>query len=225
MTFRYLMLFALTAAFPQPALAENDFQQWVGLTARIDLSDAFSIQTDNQARFSNDRGGLYQLQSSILLAYKAAPNVTVAAGYLHSPNYNGGTFTTMERRAREQVTVDNIVKLGPAVLGARLRTEQRWRDDTAGTAWRLRPYARLSLPLGGKTDPTLHLSEEVFINLNTTRFEQVHGVERLRSAISLAIPISSTVRIDAGYLNQHRFIRDNEDRSEHILTGSLAISI
>lgn len=224
MSIRHPAFIALVAALPTPALAESDFQQWLGLAVRINLTDTLSLQNESQARWSGDRDGLYQFQHSALLAYRAAPNVTVAAGYLHSPNYNGGKFASMERRAREQVTVDNIVKLGPAALSARLRTEQRWRDDLVGTAWRVRPYVRLSLPLGDKADPTLHLSEEVFVNLNTTAFQTVQGIERLRTTASLAFPISKTVRLDAGYLNQHRIISGEEDRGEHALTASLSFS-
>lgn len=221
---RLLLAFAVLAAQSSNAVAESDFQQWVGVALRINLTDTLSIQSDSQLRASNDRAGLVQVQNVVLLAYKASPDVTIAGGYLHGSNYDGGKFLNLERRAREQVTIDNIARIGPAVLGARVRTEQRWRDDLGGTAWRIRPYARVSIPLGDKSAPTLQVSEELFINLNTTAFQSVEGVERLRSAIVLSTPLARNVRLDAGYLNQHRFVRGGEDRGDHVMTASLALS-
>src|SRR3546814_20429229 len=84
----------------------------------------------------------------------------------------------MEHRGRQQVTFDNIVKVGPGQLSARLRLEERWREGIDGTAWRLRPYVKSVLPFreGGKT--ALLLSHESFIDLNTPNFQRVQGEGR-----------------------------------------------
>ncbi len=61
------------------------------------------------------------------------------------------------------------------------------------------------------------------MKLNTTAFQSTSGLDRLRSAVSLSVPVSKIV-VEAGYLNQHRFVRGGEDRVEHALTASLALS-
>lgn len=223
-TARLLAPLLLCAALSSPALAQDDFQQWLSASAKVDLSDKLVLQDEIVARFSDDRGGLYEIENAILLGYKVTDKVTAWAGYVHNPNYAAGDFTVMERRAREQVTIDNFVKLGGASLSARLRLEQRWRDGIDGTAWRARPYVKLGVPLGGKAAPTLNLTAEPFINLNNTAFQGVDGLERLRSAASLSFPVSKVVKLEAGYLNQHRFVRGGPDTDDHALTAALQLS-
>lgn len=217
-------LSVLAAIASSPAVAQDDFQQWLTLTAKADLSDRLVIQDELITRFSDDRDGLYEIENSLLLGYKLTDKVTAWAGYVHNPNYSAGNFTVMERRAREQLTMDNIAKLGTLSLSARLRFEQRWRDGIDGTAWRLRPYVKLGLPLGGKSAPALNLSVEPFINLDGASFQSVDGLERMRSSATLSFPVSKMVKMEAGYLNQRRFVRDGPDTNDHALTASLAFS-
>src|SRR5690349_13783060 len=153
-------LLLLCSTLPQPALAQNDFQQWLTASAKVDLADRLVLSDEIVARLSDDRGGLYEIENALLIGYKLTDKATAWAGYVHNPNYAAGDFTVMERRAREQVTVDNFAKLGTASLSVRLRLEQRWRDGIDGTGWRLRPYVKLGVPLGGKTAPTLNLWSE-----------------------------------------------------------------
>lgn len=222
--FHFLAAPILICAASSPARAETDFQQWISLSAKVDLSESLSLQDEIVARFSDNRDGLYEIENSLLLGYKVADGVTAAAGYVHNPTYAADDFVVMERRAREQVSIDNFAKIGAASLSARMRLEQRWRDGVDGTAWRARPYAKLAVPLGGKTAPTLNLTAETFVNLNTTSFQSTSGLERLRSAVSLSFPLGKSIKLDAGYLNQHRFVRGGEDTGDHAITASLGFS-
>lgn len=216
---------ALAAALqPASAYARSDFQQWAGVSASVKASDRIRVSAESIFRFSNDRNGLYEIENNILLGYKLTDKVTAWAGYVHNPNYNAGDFTVMERRAREQITIDNIAKLGKASLSARLRLEQRWRDGIDGTGWRMRPYVKVGIPLGGKTAPTLNLTSETFLNLNTTSFQSQDGLDRMRTAAALSFPVSKTLKLEAGYLNQHRFVRNGPDNDDHALTGTLSLS-
>lgn len=205
-------------------MAQDDFQQWLTLSAKVDVAEGVPFQGELITRFSDDRGGLYEVEAVAMLGYELADGVTASAGYVHNPQYAAGEFTVMERRAREQVSIDNFAKLGGASLSARLRFEQRWREGVEGTGWRMRPYVKLGVPLGGKTAPALNLSVEPFINLTNTSFQSVDGLERARSAVSLSFPLSKAMKLEAGYLNQHRFVRGGPDSDDHALTASLALS-
>ena len=218
-----LLVPALLAGIPCPALAD-DFQQWLSASAKTDLSSKIVVSDELVARFSDDRNGLYELENSLLLGYKLNPKVTAWAGYVHNPSYNAGEFTVMERRAREQLTIDNFARLGKASLSGRLRLEQRWRDGIDGTGWRTRPYLKLALPLGGKGAPSLNLTEEAFINLNNTAFQSKDGLERLRTAATVSVSLSKVVKLEAGYLNQHRFVSNGPDTDDHVLTASIGLS-
>lgn len=219
-----ISLAAVAALAPAPAFADSDFQQWATVAATATVSDRVRVQNEFVARFSNDRDGLYEIENTTLIGYKLDDHVTAWAGYVHNPQYNGGDFTVMERRAREQLTFDNIAKLGKASLSARMRLEQRWRDGIDGTGWRMRPYAKIGVPLGAGSAPTLNLSLEAFVNLNNTAFQTVDGLDRTRAAASLSFPLSKTLKLEAGYLNQHRFVRNGPDNDDHALTGSVSLA-
>lgn len=206
------------------AFADSDFQQWLTVSAKTDLAESIAVQAEAVARFGDASGGLYELEKSLLLGYKISDKVTAWAGYVHNPTYVAGDFVTLERRAREQITIDNFARIGTVSLSGRMRLEQRWRDGVDGVGWRARPYLKAAVPLGSKTAPTLNVTAEPFFNLNTTAFQSTPGLDRLRSAVSLTIPVSKPVRVEAGYLNQHRFVRGGEDRGDHALTASLALS-
>ena len=213
---------AAIAAIPTSALASEDGQVWIAGSATIKLNDAWRLSEDMNARFSDDRNGLYQLQSATLLHYRLGKKVTVAGGYVHSPQYSDGDRIALERRAREQVTVDDIGRIGAGKISARLRMEQRWRDNADGTAWRIRPYVKYALPLVGKT--SLVLSNETFLNLNTTTFQQQDGLDRMRNLIAINTPLLKNFTAEVGYLNQYGFVRGGEDTSDHVASLSLTAS-
>lgn len=224
---RYLTLVpvALSLATAAPALAETDFQQWLSVSAKADVAESLAVQGEIVSRFGDDSGGLYELEGTLLLGYKLTDKVTAWAGYVHNPTYSDGDFVALEHRAREQVTIDDFASIGGVELSGRLRLEQRWRDGVAGTGWRMRPYLKAALPLGDESAPVLNFTAEPFFNLNTTSFQSRGGLDRLRSAVSLSVPIADAVKLEAGYLNQHRFVRDGEDRGEHAVTATLSLSL
>ena len=100
---------------------------------------------------------------------------------IDGPGNNSYLYFDADGRATVVAWDHNLALNGGAKLGGRLRFEQRWRDDQDGTAWRVRPSAKLTVPLGDKQDPSLVLSEEAFFNLNTTPLQRKEGLERLRT--------------------------------------------
>jgi hypothetical protein len=214
---------AATLALPEAAWAKSDSQLWTTASAGVKLSDRWRLSQEFTGRFSNNRNGLYEIESNTLLGYKLNKTVTLWAGYTHDPQYAGGDFTVMEHRAREQVTFDNIAKIGTAKLSARVRTEQRWREGVDGTGWRLRPYAKLSLPLKGKV--ALNLSSEPFFNLNRTSFQGRTGLDRVRNLVTISAPLANGLSGEAGYMNQHGFVRGGSDTSDNIAYFAVGLSL
>ena len=221
---RLLSLVAATVAvvLPGKALARDDGQIWLTAGAALKLDDKWRLSEDIVARFSDNRSGLYEIEASTLLNFKVAKDVTLAAGYVHNPQYSDGDFTVLERRAREQVTLDNLAKIGTGKLSARFRMEQRWRESIDGTGWRMRPYLKYSLPLRGKT--SLTLSNETFVNLNTTAFQRQDGLDRMRNMVGVNTPLLNNVSLEVGYLNQHGFVRNGEDTSDHVASAAISAS-
>jgi hypothetical protein len=217
-------LFALvTLSVPTAAQARSDEQLWATTTANVKLTDKWRLSEEIVTRLSDNRNGLYEIELNTLLGYRLNKVVTLWAGYTHDPQYAGGNFTVMEHRGREQITFDNVAKLGPGKLSLRIRLEQRWRDRLEGTGWRLRPYAKYSIPLKGKT--ALNLSSETFLNLNSTSFQSATGLERMRNLISISAPLTKSLAGEAGYMNQYGFVRGGEDTSDHIAYFAVSLSL
>lgn len=215
-------IICMNLGFATAVHARSDSQIWGTASANFKLSDTWRLSEELVTRFSDNRNGLYEVEAVTMVNYRAAKNVTVAAGYVHNPQYIGGDFTVMERRAREQVTFDNVAKLGSGKLSARMRLEQRWRRHVDGTGWRLRPYLKYSVPLAGKA--ALNLSSEPFFNLNSTSFQRQEGLDRVRNLISISGPVSNRVNAEAGYMNQHGFVRGGPDSSDNIAYFALSAS-
>lgn len=220
------IVFPLLAAIalPSTARASEDEQLWTTASATVKLSEHWRLSQEVVARFSDDRKGLYEIESNTLVGYKLSKAVTIWAGYTHDPQYAGGDFTVMEHRGRQQVTFDNIAKIGPVSISARMRMEERWRDGVDGTAWRLRPYVKLVMPFreGGKT--ALVLSHESFFDLNKTNFQRVQGEERMRNMIAITTPVAKNVNAEIGYLHQHGFRPDADDSNDNVASFSLGFS-
>lgn len=218
-------IFAFVAALAIPAAssATTDDQVWTNASATVKLGDHWRVSEELTGRFSDNKNGLYEIESNTLLGYRLNKVVTVWAGYTHDPQYSGGDFTRMEHRAREQVTFDGFAKLGSGKFNARLRLEQRWREGLDGTGWRLRPYVKYSLPIEGKV--ALNLSSEPFFNLNTTVFQTKSGLDRVRNLVTVSAPLSKTLTGEAGYMNQHLFISGHPDESDNIAYFALSLSL
>jgi hypothetical protein len=217
---------ALLSAFVSaPAQARQDSQLWTTQTVNVKLGDKWRLQEELVERFSDNRHGLYEVESNTLLGYKLSKAVTLWGGYTHDPLYSGGHFTVMEHRLREQVSFDNVTKFGPGKLSFRMRMEQRWRSNGGDTGWRLRPYVKYSLPLAKGSKTSLVLSSEPFINLNTTAFQKQAGLDRVRNLVAINTPLGKKLTAEFGYMNQHMFVRGGEDESDDIAWLSLALNL
>lgn len=218
---------ALLCAVPalltaHPAMASSDEQVWQTVSVSVALPDNFKVSSETVARTSNAKG-FYEIEQALLLGYKFDKHVTVWAGYVHNPTYLHGDFKVMEHRFRQQVNFDNVAQLGSVKLSGRVRLEQRWRDGEPGTAWRLRPTVKATLPFIGKT--SLAMTHESFVNLDTTVFQKVSGLERMRNSVTVVVPLDKKLSIEAGYLNQHGFVRGGPDTSDNALIVTLSASL
>jgi hypothetical protein len=214
-----LLATALIAGSSGVAQARQDSQLWLGGSVNVKLGGKWRISQEGVVRFSDDRRGLYEAQSGTLLGYSLSPTTTLAAGYIHNLRYSDGKVTATEHRVRAQLTRDKLLTIGKGSVTARLRGEHRWREGVEGSAWRLRPFVRYTVPILGKTK--LVLSNETFVNLDTTSYQVQAGVERMRNVVGVTVPLSSKFALDAGYLNQYSFIRRGDDQVDHAASFSL----
>ena len=211
-------LAALLLAMPGHAVAKSDTHYWASSSISVKLNNKFVLTNDSSVR-SSDAKGLYQAINHFLVGYKATKHVTVTLGYTSDFQHLHGTFTTTENRFRQQIASDQLAMIGTAKLSGKLRLEERWRDGFAGTGWRMVPSTRLALPLSKKL--ALNLSEDVFFNLNTTGFQKTPGLDRLRTAVSLGMPLAKHFTLELGYMEQHGFVPAAEDTDDHVMTAKI----
>ncbi len=204
-----------------PAVAGEDTQYWQTLNLTVAVPGNFKIANETVRR-SSDARGFYEIENNFMIGKKVSKVVTLWLGYTFDPQYNHGTFRFREHRFRQQVNFDSFAVLGKIKLSGRLRLEERWREGQPGTAWRLRPQLKASTPLAGKT--TISVSSEAFLDLDNTDFQTVDGLERMRNAVYITVPLNKQFNIDLGYLNQHAFVPNGPDNSDHVLTTGLSAS-
>jgi hypothetical protein len=208
-----------------PAIAAtSDSQLWTNFNVNVKLADRWRLSEEGTVRFSDNRGGLYELEVNSLLGYRLNKVTTLWAGYTHNPQYSSGDFTVMEHRAREQVTFDGFAKLGTGKLNGRIRLEQRWREGADGTGWRVRPYLKTTLPLTGGGRTALVISSEAFLNLNNAPFQRSTGFDRVRNLVAISTSVSNKVSVEAGYLNQYTAVRNGPDSDDHVASFTLSTS-
>ena len=212
------LLLVPALAIAAPAMAGEDTQYWQTVTVNVALPSNFKVQNETVLRTSEARG-FYEIENNLMVGKKLNKVVTVWLGYTFDPQYSHGTFTRREHRFRQQVNFDGFALLGKVKLSGRVRLEERWREGFTGTAYRLRPQVKASVPIAGKT--TLTVSSEPFFNLNNTGFQTVDGLERMRNAVYVTVPVGKKFSVDFGYLNQHSFVPSGPDNSDNVLTAGI----
>jgi len=206
-----------------PARAEEqDGQIWATTTLSLPVADRLELTGGFIVRASALREGIYQLHFTADLERAVGDGVSVSLGYSHIPAYRAGALVRTENRVRQQVTFP-LARLGGGRLGARLRLEQRWRDDGENVKFRLRPAVTFSLPIARQT--SLRLSHESFFNLNETDWGPATGYDRVRHQVSVRHNLGGGLRGEVGYLNQYVFGGDDPEETDHVLTVGLAVEL
>ena len=212
---------ALVVSGAAPVAASEDTQYWQTLNLSVALPNNFKVSNETVRR-SSDAKGFYEIENNLMVGKKVNKVVTLWLGYTFDPQYNHGTFRVREHRFRQQANFENFAVLGKVKVSGRVRLEERWREGQPGTGWRLRPQLKASTHLVGKT--TISVSSEAFFDLNNTGFQKVDGLERMRNAVYITVPLNKKISVDVGYLNQHGFVRNGPDSSDHVLTTGLSAS-
>src|SRR5438270_7323826 len=112
----FLWTAAIGGVVASTAAHASDSQVWSTVFATVKLAPKWRLSEELNVRFSDNRHGLYEIESNTLLGYRLSKVTTLWAGYTHDPQYAGGDFTIMEHRAREQVTFDGFAALGRGKL-------------------------------------------------------------------------------------------------------------
>jgi hypothetical protein len=217
---RILFLTFLLLA-PAPALAQQtDRQLWLQTNGSAELGEHDKVTLEAIGRFSDRAEGFSHAEAGLLYTRTLAGGIELSFGYRHVEDWNQGVALPNEERLRQMV----LVPLG-AGFNARFRLEQRFNSTGSEVGVRLRPRIGYETPLGSGGFK-LFVTQEHFLNLNTTGWGQRGGYERMRNAAGISIPLGGKLRGEIGYLNQYRFGRDGRrDQMDHAATFTLSFNV
>jgi hypothetical protein len=171
---------------------------------------------DNSQKFAQGtwRGGL---------GYALNPKWSVWAGYSYTYTDQPYTKTPVrEHRGFQQVLW--IDRAGDFTLSTRQRLEERFPDVGHDVGLRSRHLFRVTHPLGFFKPLSWALWDEVFFNLNETDYGAKTGLEQNRAFAGFGWKWSEVARSEFGYL--HHFVQrpGGDDRLNHVLSISLALT-
>jgi len=217
-TLRLLPLAIFASLLASPAAAsEADFNIWLGQFATINATDEIYVRVEAQERFTNDADRLGQLLLRSLVGYRLNKDVNIGAGYAYILTDPVGPVELNEHRFYQELNVRLLSTKGGVTLDSRTRLEQRTFEEREDTAWRLRNFVQLRVPLSAKNKLVAYT--EPFIDLNETSVQR-GGLSIWRNFIGVSVPLVKGIEVVPGYLNQHVF-RDGADRSDHVANVNL----
>lgn len=219
---KYLAPLSAALLFATPAMADEDIQSWAAATATIPVSDKVVIWLEAQGRFSDDVTRLGQLLLRPGVGYKVSPSTTIFAGYAYVRTDPVGPVRTTEHRIWQQVSWRALGNGKDTTLSGRSRLEQRFVNGTRHVGVRFRQLLRLTVPVDPRGLQAVGWSE-AFVGLNDTQAGQRTGFDRLRSFAGVSVPISRTMRIEPGYMNEYINGRPN-DRVNHIASLTMNLN-
>lgn len=213
---RFTPLLTLAAISTPTHAAEEDSNVWLGQFVTLNAGEKVFVRLEAQERFTNDSERLGQLLLRSLVAYRLSEDASIGAGYAFVLTDPEGPAKLKEHRYYQELAVRLVDEEG-VTLDSRTRLEQRTFEGREGTAWRLRQFVQLRIPISENNK--LSFYTEPFFGLDTGPGQRA-GLSVWRNFAGVTIPLGKGVELVPGYLNQ-RVWRDGPDRIDHTANVNL----
>ena len=218
-----LLVVALLAGAPAARANSDDAQAWLSLSATKKLSDSFDLVMDVNSRHFDNATHLGHIQARGMIGWKPDGGKSgglLGLGYSYVWTKSLDGETVHENRIFQQASYP-LLEFGKAELVGRTRLEERWYSNVDGMFVRLRQQVRLNVPLQGPEGLRAIVHTEALILLSTPqKDDDGEGFNQFRSFAGLGIPLTDSLALEAGYLNQT--IVKGTHRTNHAL--SLGVS-
>jgi hypothetical protein len=217
-------LLPVTEAVADPI---EDTQTWANVTAvghAGATGSPWRYWLEGQARFDDDssRFGLGILRPGV--GYALAPNTTLWLGYGYfSADPPGPVDNLEEHRIWQQLSWTAPQTLAGMTVSSRSRLEQRSHESGSEVGWRARQLFKVIRPLG-QGPWSLVALDEIFFNLNATRWGVADGFDQNRAFAGLGLAMNSHTRAEVGYLNQFIAREGARDRMHHVISLNLFLN-
>jgi len=208
-----------------PASADDDVQLWGSVIATGTVRGGPFLWLEGQARATDGIGAGSQFIVRPAIGARIGRDAHAVLGYAYIRTDPEGGVATNEHRPWQQVQfVPARLKGGAPVVISRTRLEQRMVEGRDGTAWRLRQFIRVQVPIARVSGLQVVAFTEGFFNLNDTRWGVREGLDQWRNFIGIGFPVTKRARLEPGYLNQ-RISRPGDDRVNHVLSTTLFVRL
>jgi hypothetical protein len=99
--------------------------------------------------------------------------------------------------------------------------EQRFVSTGSETGWRLWEFVKVVRPVASQTNWSAVVSDEYFLNLNSTDYGATAGPDRNRFFVGPSVSLGKAVFVEIGYLNQYTFRSNGPDKNDHLIATNL----
>lgn len=206
-----------------PALAEEDMQGWAAATATVPVDDRVVVWLEGQGRFSDEVSRLGQLLIRPGIGYRVSPSTTLFAGYTYVRTSPRGGAVTTEHRIWQQASWRAIGDGKGVTVSGRTRLEQRFVHGTGDVGVRFRQLMRVTAPIDRQGTQIVGWTEG-FFGLNDTQAGQRTGFDRMRNFAGISLPVTATMRLEPGYMNEFISRRGTDDRANHIASVTMNLN-
>ncbi|QJD69905.1 DUF2490 domain-containing protein [Xanthomonas campestris pv. badrii] len=211
-----VLLLALGSMSTARAATEEDGRYWLSVYAQGKLPvENLYWSMDVHPRWREEGEQFDQLILRPAVFYRLNSKASVWMGYDTIISHPAGQPSNRENRwwGQFQYQFDPIADI---TITSRTRLEQRHREDFSDEGYRVRQMLRATRPSGFSPQLSWVLFNELFVNLDQTRWGARRGLDQNRVFVGINWKFNAIANVDVGYLNQ--FVNTSAvDRENHVL--------
>lgn len=170
-------------------------------------ADATLLLTDNASR-----AGLGLIR--VIVLKHVDERLAIGGGYTLTKGNPPVGHPFVEHRAVQETNLRLLHSPSGITITSRTRLEARLRERDRGLDFRLRQQVRAELPLPSASARAV-LWNECFYGLDSARWSGRTGPALMLNFAGFRVPVTESVAIEPGYLNQVAFIR-GRNRVAHV---------
>lgn len=202
-----LAAIVMGTACASPSTAQSnrtDEQIWTSLSGTVPAGPSAEVRVDGLVQFVDGASRPGRELLRVVALKPVGGRLKVGAGYVWTAISPRRGFDVTEHRAVQEIDYLRPVLGGRAHFASRSQLEERWREGDGGMSLRLRQRVRLQAPTG-RAGTDLVAWTEYFHEFRETAWSGRAGPGLIISFAGVRLPLTNTIAIEPGYLNQTEF--------------------